>query len=159
MLNALWTNVFFSKQCQTCIEVKLPINVSSCETKLWKFCQVSFILVLQDKLLGHEVMLALSVIYSNFWLIIPLMLNMFSTNIWLSSRLPILGFTRCKGMGSKWKVCLMACFEFYNVFFERWQWLQILKQSWKRILLWVFSLDYGPSLALLLSSNTISQNS
>jgi hypothetical protein len=42
MLNALWTYIVLSKQCQTCIEVKLPISASSCETKLWKFCQVSY---------------------------------------------------------------------------------------------------------------------
>jgi hypothetical protein len=158
MLNALWTDVVLSNQCQTCIEVKLPLSASSCETNCENFATF-LILVLQDKLLGLEVKLALSVIYLDFWLIIPLMLKMFSTNIWLSSRLLIMGLTRCEGMGSKWKVCLMAMLWIYNVLFERWQWLQIMKQSWKIILLWILLLDYGPSLALLVSSNTSSQNS
>ncbi len=117
MLNALWTNVVSNKQCQTCIEVKLPISASSCETRLWKFSQV-FILVLKDKLFGHEVMLALSAIYSNFWLIIPLMLNIFSTNIWLSSRLLIMGLTRSKEWDPSERFAWWPCFEFTMFFLK-----------------------------------------
>jgi len=157
MLNALWTNGVLSKQCQTCIEVKLPISASLCETKLWQFCQVSYPCT-SRQMFGPWSHVGIKCYLPKFLVDHPIdVKNVFHQHL-IVIKVAYYGPHKCQGMWSKWKVCLMAMLWIYNVLFERWQWLQIMKQSWKRILLWILSFDYGPSLALLLSSNTSSQN-
>lgn len=115
------------------VDAKFSWSFHSCETfseDVAKF----LIHELKDKFSKCDLMLTLEVMYFND-------VEMFSTNIWLSSRLPILCLTRWESVFAK--VLLNAHLLGVHLFKKRWQWLQIMKQSWKKILLWILSFNFG----------------